>query len=52
VGDFNGDGMVDVLWTSAASDLQLLSSNGVAFVHATVGTYGSGWRPVDTHLSN
>ena len=52
VGDFNGDGMIDVMWSSSSSDLQLLSSDGAAFSHATVGTFGSGWRPVDTHITS
>ena len=52
VADFNGDNKSDVLWSSAASDLQLLSSTGAAFVHSYVGAYGDGWRPVDVEVDS
>ena len=53
VADFNGDDRIDVMWSSAAADLQLLSSNGSSFVHSYVGSYGtnSGWRPIDTGVT-
>ncbi len=53
VGDFNGDSRIDVMWSSPAADLQLLSSNGSSFVYSYVGAYGttSGWKPIDTGVA-
>ncbi len=50
VSDFNGDGRADVLWSSSAQDLQLLSGNGTTFTHSPVGAFGDGWRPVDKRV--
>jgi hypothetical protein len=49
--DFNGDRRIDILWSSAAMDLQMLASTGSAFAHAYVGVYGGGWRPMDTRVN-
>jgi hypothetical protein len=43
VGDFNGDGKADLMWTSAANDLYLWSSTGNGFSSTYLGTYPAGW---------
>lgn len=45
-GDFNGDGRVDLLWTSAGRDLWMWISNGTQFSTISLGTYPAGWVPV------
>jgi hypothetical protein len=47
VGDYNGDGLIDVIWSSAAKDLQMLAGNGSTFVHVTLGSYSGDWKPID-----
>jgi hypothetical protein len=42
-GDFNGDGMTDLMWTSANRDLYLWTNNHGAFSSTYVGTYPEGW---------
>lgn len=41
-GDFDGNGLLDVVWTSAKNDLYLWKSNGRSFVSQYIGTYPSG----------
>ncbi len=45
VGDFNGDGAVDILWTSANNDLYMWFGNvgSPGFTAAYAGTYPAGW---------
>lgn len=45
-GDFNGDLLTDVVWTSAKRDLYLWSSDGTNFTSVKVGTYPKGWSLV------
>ncbi|MGV8932638.1 MAG: FG-GAP-like repeat-containing protein [Luteimonas sp.] len=45
-GDFNGDGRVDIVWTSAARDIYMWLGNGTNFVSTKVGTYPAGWTIV------
>ncbi|SDQ37614.1 Repeat domain-containing protein [Pseudoxanthomonas sp. CF385] len=51
VGDYNGDGIVDVIWSSAAKDLQMLAGNGSTFVHVTLGSYSGDWKPIDKSVN-
>jgi len=51
VGDFNGDGKIDVIWTSAARDMQLNTGDGTTFSGTNLGSYTAAWRPVDTHIT-
>jgi len=51
VGDYNGDGRVDVIWSSAAKDLQMLAGNGTGFVHVTLGSYSGDWKPIDKSVT-
>ena len=51
VGDYNGDGRVDVIWSSGAKDLQMLAGNGTTFVHVTLGSYSGDWRPIDKSVT-
>ncbi|KLD62698.1 FG-GAP repeat domain-containing protein [Dyella japonica] len=44
VGDFNGDGKADLMWTSPANDLYLWTSTGNAFSSTYLGTYPAGWK--------
>jgi hypothetical protein len=46
-GDFNGDGYLDIAWTSAARDVRLWFGNGSSFsMGHPVATLTSGWRVV------
>lgn len=51
VGDYNGDGLIDVIWSSAALDLQMLAGNGTSFVHVVLGSYSGAWRPIDKSVT-
>lgn len=42
-GDFNGDGKVDLIWTSAARDLYMWAGNGTGFTSLNIGGYPAGW---------
>ncbi|RYZ73725.1 MAG: hypothetical protein EOP91_04440 [Lysobacteraceae bacterium] len=42
-GDFNGDGKLDLVWTSGLRDLYMWTGNGTSFVSLRVGDYPSGW---------
>jgi len=45
VGDLNGDGLADLVFTSAAHDLYLWTNNGQAtFTSQSLGTYPAGWQ--------
>jgi uncharacterized repeat protein (TIGR03803 family) len=46
VGDFNGDGIADVLWTSAKNDLYIWFGSTQGFVPKYLGTLNSGWQVV------
>jgi hypothetical protein len=47
-GDFNGDGFLDIAWTSSQRDVRLWFGNGISFAMGNpVGTYAPGWRIVD-----
>lgn len=50
VGDFNGSGLTDVMWTSPAHDLYLWKSNGITFDPVFVGTYPAGWSVVPSQV--
>ncbi|MBS0381715.1 MAG: VCBS repeat-containing protein [Proteobacteria bacterium] len=50
IGDFNGDGRIDVMWTSSANDLYLWNSTGVGFNGHYVGTYPAGWSIIPSQL--
>ncbi|RDS78883.1 VCBS repeat-containing protein [Dyella monticola] len=44
IGDFNGDGLADLVLTSSAHDLVLWTNNGSGgFVTSSLGTYDAGW---------
>lgn len=43
-GDLNGDGEVDLLWTSSARDLYLWTGNGNSFTSTRLTSYSSGWN--------
>jgi hypothetical protein len=43
IGDFNGDGRADILWTDGNS-LVLWTSTTSGFIQQSVGTYPSGWQ--------
>jgi hypothetical protein len=43
-GDFNGDGKLDIAWTSSKGDVKLWLGNGTTFGSSKyVGSYGAGW---------
>jgi hypothetical protein len=43
-GDFNGDGKLDIAWTSSKGDVKLWLGNGTSFSSSKyVGSYGAGW---------
>jgi uncharacterized protein (DUF2141 family) len=44
MGDFNGDGRTDIMWTSAAHDLYLWTWVSHGFDARYVGTYPAGWQ--------
>jgi len=46
IGDFNGDGLADVLWTSANLDLYVWFGGKDAFSSKYVGPYPAGWSVV------
>ena len=46
IGDFNGDGIADILWTSANRDLYVWFGGTGAFSSKFVGTYPAGWSVV------
>lgn len=46
VGDFNGDGRTDIVWTSAAHDLYLWTWASHGFNAQYIGTYPAGWQSV------
>jgi hypothetical protein len=44
VGDFNGDGFGDIIWTNPGiRDLYMWRGNGNTFSSTSAGTYPSGW---------
>jgi hypothetical protein len=44
IGDFNGDGLADMVLTSSNHDLQLWTNNGSGgFTTSSLGTYTAGW---------
>ncbi|MBD8881983.1 VCBS repeat-containing protein [Rhodanobacter sp. 7MK24] len=45
-GDFNNDGLADLVWTSNSRDLYLWTSHGSGFDAAYIGTYPAGWTLV------
>jgi hypothetical protein len=45
-GDFNNDGLADLIWTSNSRDLYLWTSTGSGFTAAYIGTYPAGWTLV------
>ncbi|MCE5232026.1 MAG: FG-GAP-like repeat-containing protein [Mizugakiibacter sp.] len=46
-GDFNGDGDLDVAWTSNANDIQIWFGNGTSFTGNTYArSFGTGWTPI------
>jgi hypothetical protein len=42
-GDLNGDGFVDIIWTSSARDLYAWFGNGMTFSSVKLAGYPSGW---------
>jgi len=46
VGDFNGDGMADIVWTSAKHDLYVWFGGVNGFTSQFAGTYPDGWTLV------
>jgi len=48
VGDFDGDGFVDILWGDASRRLTMWRGGRSTYVGATAGSYASGWRLVGT----
>ncbi|WP_426700894.1 FG-GAP repeat domain-containing protein [Rhodanobacter sp. Col0626] len=45
VGDFNGDGLADIVFTSSKHDLYLWSNDGHGQFHSSlIGTYPKGWQ--------
>ncbi|QDW66330.1 reprolysin-like metallopeptidase [Luteimonas granuli] len=47
IGDYNGDAMADVVWTSAARDLFMWTGNGNTFNSVFFGGYPANWGVVD-----
>ncbi len=47
-GDFNGDGIADILWTSANNDLYIWAGTPNGYVSSYVGTYPAGWTVIGT----
>lgn len=45
-GDFNGDRLLDILWTSSANDLHLWTGNGTSFSSTRLFDYCCGWAVV------
>ena len=45
-GDFNGDGKVDLVWSSSADDLYMWTGNGSGFASKRIGTYPAAWKVV------
>ena len=45
-GDFNGDGISDILWTSANRDLYIWYGGPNGYSSAYVGTYPTGWSAI------
>src|SRR5688500_5651047 len=43
-GDFNGDGRLDIVWTSSQRDLKLWLGNGTTFSSQDVRSYPQGWE--------
>lgn len=46
MGDFNGDGIADILWTSAKRDLYIWLGGTDGFTAKYAGTYPAGWKVV------
>ncbi|WP_267222195.1 choice-of-anchor tandem repeat GloVer-containing protein [Dyella silvae] len=46
VGDFNGDGVADILWTSANNDLYIWFGKAGGYTAQYAGTYPAGWSVV------
>jgi hypothetical protein len=46
VGDFNGDGIADILWTSAKRDLYIWLGGTGGFTAKYAGAYPAGWKVV------
>jgi hypothetical protein len=47
-GDFNGDGRIDIVWTSSQRDLKLWPGTGTSFgTSQDIGTYPAGWSVLD-----
>ena len=46
MGDFDGNGKLDIAWTSANHDLYMWLGNGSGFASSYVTTYPAGWRIV------
>lgn len=45
-GDFNGDGLADILWIRPGYNLYMWQGNGTGFAMQYVGTHSSGWSVV------
>jgi peptidyl-Asp metalloendopeptidase len=44
MGDYNGDGLLDIAWTSDSRDVQMWFGNGISFSSsAYAGSYSAGW---------
>jgi hypothetical protein len=43
-GDFNGDGKVDLIWTSANHDIYLWTGTGTGFQSTFIDNYPAGWQ--------
>lgn len=46
MGDFNGDGIADILWTSSRRDLYIWLGGTGGFTAKYAGTYPAGWKVV------
>lgn len=50
MGDFDGNGKLDIAWTSAKHDLYIWLGNGKGFASTYVTTYPAGWRVVGSGI--
>jgi len=46
IGDFNGDGVADIVWTSANNDIYTWFGGAAGYTPKYVGNYPAGWRMV------